>query len=131
MSSRPLIRPFPVIANGDMSQASLTSTVTIIDNISMLSYTLSWSGSSPVGTVSVQGSNDYTQNAAGGTGNAGTWTTLILNNGGSPSPTIPITGNTGTAAIDITATAFYALRLVYTKASGTGNLQVMAAAKVA
>lgn len=131
MSSRPLIRPFPVISNGDMSQASITSAVTVIDNISMLSYALSWSGSSPVGTVSVQGSNDYTQNAAGGAGNAGTWTSLVLNASGSPSTTIPITGSPGTAAIDITETAFYALRLVFTRVSGSGTLQATMAAKVA
>lgn len=131
MSSRPLIKPIPVIVNGDMSQASLTSSPTIIDNISMLSYALSWSGTSPVGTVSVQGSNDYTTNSAGGSGNAGTWTTLILNSSGTPSPTVPVTGNTGTGAVDITATAFYALRLVYTKTSGSGTLQVVVKAKAA
>lgn len=131
MSSRPLIKPISVITNGNMASASLTSLVTIMTNVSMLSYALSWTGSTPIGTISVQGSNDYTQNAEGGAGNAGTWTTLVLSSSGTPTTSLPITGNTGTAAVDITATAFYALRLIYTKTSGTGTVQCVAAAKVA
>lgn len=114
-----------------MSQASITSTVSIIQNLSMLSYALSWAGTAPIGVVTVQVSNDYTQNGAGVVQNAGTWTTLQFSYNGSVVSSIPVTGNTGTGFIDIDALAAYAMRLVYTKTSGTGTLQAVINGKVA
>jgi len=124
MASRPILPPFAVISNGDMSTI-LTSKVTVIQNLSMLSYALSWAGASPAGSVSVQASNDYAQDASGAVQNAGTWTTLPL------SASTLVSGNTGTGFIDIDSQAGYALRLVYTPASGIGTLQVVANGKVA
>lgn len=125
MSSRPLLQPMPVITNGDMSTATITSLVTIISNCSMVSYALSWSGTSPVGTISVEVSNDYSQNGQGAVSNAGTWTPLTLSAGTS------VSGNTGTGFIDIVQSSAYAIRLKYTKTSGTGTLQATLKAKVA
>lgn len=124
MASRPIFTPFSVITNGNMA-TSLTSAVTIIQNLSMISYDISWSGSSPVGVMSVQVSNTYTQNADGTVRNAGNWTTLTL----STTPTV--SGNTGNGGIDVDATGFYAMRLVYTRTSGTGTMNATIAAKVA
>lgn len=129
MSSRPIFSPASVITNGDMS-GSITSKVTIIQNLSMVSYGLSWSGTSPVGTAQVQVSNDYATNAAGQVSNAGTWTTLILSVSGVPSSTIPVSGSPGNAFIDIDQIAAYAIRLVYTRASGSGTLQAVINGKV-
>jgi len=129
MASRPLKGPFPAITNGSMS-GNLTSVVTIIQNLSMLSYGVSWSGTSPVGTLSVQVSNDYTQNQEGSVSNPGTWTTLVLNVSGVPSSTVPVSGSPGTAFIDVTQTSAYAMRLVYTAASGSGTLQATGDCKV-
>ena len=132
MSNRPQIKKFPVIVNGDMSQATITGTPTIIQDLTMIGYSFSWSGSTPVGTLQVQVSNDYALSAQGtSVANAGTWTTLTLNYQGSAVQTIPVTGNTGTAFIDIDATGAYAMQVVYTKASGTGTLQGIVNAKVA
>jgi hypothetical protein len=125
MSSRPQLDPINVLPNGDMSQASLTSAVTIIKKISMMSYACSWAGTAPVGTISVQVSNDYTINSAGVTANPGTWSTLTLSG-----PT-NVSGNSGTGFIDLDQLAAYAIRLVYTKTSGTGVLNVVANGKVA
>ena len=50
MSSRPFLKPFQAIKDGDMS-ADITSTPTIITNSSMVSYQVTWSGSTPVGNV--------------------------------------------------------------------------------
>lgn len=123
MSSRPAIKPFPVIVNGNMS-GNITSSVTIIDNLSMISYSYVWTGASPVGTVSVQVSNDYSKNAAGQVSNPGTWNTLPLSN-------VPaISGNSSNGAIDIDANAFYAIRTVYNFISGTGTLNVNVVCKV-
>lgn len=124
MSSRPLIKPFSVITNGNMA-TSLTSTPTITDNLSMISYDVSWAGSSPVGAITVQVSNSYSVNADGSVRNTGNWTTLTL------SSTTNVSGNTGNGFIDIDATAAYAVRLVYTRTSGTGLLNVKVASKVA
>ena len=108
--------PQQVIIDGDMS-GSMTSLVTIKDQLVMLSYSITWSGSSPVGAISVQTSDDYSQNVDGSVKTAGTWNTLPLS-----APTL-VSGNTGNGFIDIVGHAGYALRLVYTATSGTGTMQ--------
>ena len=125
MSSRPQFDPYPVIKNGDMSQASLTSDITIIRKLSLLSYGVSWSGTSPVGSIVVEVSNDYAINSDGSVQHAGTWNDLPLS-----APTT-VSGNTGMGFIDIFATSAFAIRLKYIKGSGTGTLQVTACGKVA
>lgn len=134
MASRPILSPYPVIGkaldidsgiSGDMSQTTITSKVTIVQNLSQISYDISWTGSSPVGAISVQVSNTYMQNVDGTVRYAGDWNTLPL------SATTNITGNTGNGFIDIDANAGYAVRLVYTKVSGTGTLSVVVSGKVA
>lgn len=123
MASRPIFSPHSVITNGDMS-GNIISQVTIIQNLSMLSYSISWAGTAPVGAVSVQVSNDYSQNADGTVRNAGNWTTLTLS---SPSA---VSGNIGNGFIDIDQTAAFAMRLVYTRVSGIGLMQAIIAGKV-
>ena len=108
---------------------NITSLPVVILDLYALSYGLSWTGSSPVGTISVQGSNDFYQNPEGGIQNAGTWSTLTLNYGGSAVTSIPISGNSGNGVIDVTATGIYAVRLIYTATSGTGSLTVTMVAK--
>lgn len=124
MSSRPQFNPYPVIADGDMS-GNLTSQVTIIQKLSLVSYSVSWLGTSPVGVVTVEVSNDYTQNADGSVRNPGTWSALPLSAAGT------VSGNADGGFIDIDAQAGYALRLVYTRTSGTGTMQAIVAGKVA
>lgn len=122
-ASRPILTPFPVIVNGDMS-ADIISNVTIITNLSVISYDVSWTGVAPVGTMSVQVSNTYSINADGSERNPGNWTTLTLS-----SPT-PVSGATGNGAIDVRVTGFYAIRLVYNRVSGTGSMQAVVNGKV-
>lgn len=129
MSSRPQLNPQSVITNGSMA-GNLTSLPTVIQKLSMISYSLSWSGTAPVGTVSVQVSNDYSQNADGTVAHAGTWNTMTLNYNGTAVTVIPVTGATGNGFIDIDETAAYAMRLIYTAVSGTGSLNVIIAGKV-
>jgi hypothetical protein len=123
MSSRPQFNPYPVIVDGDMS-GNLTSEVTIIQKLSMISYDVSWVGTLPIGDITIEVSNTYSQNADGSVKNPGNWTTLTLS-----APT-PVSGSPGNGFIDIDATAGYAIRLVYTRTSGTGTLNVMAVGKV-
>jgi hypothetical protein len=130
MSDRPLIAPTVVIAAGDMS-ANIISTPTILQRLSMVSYDVSWTGSSPVGTLSVQVSNTYSQNGDGTVRNPGNWTTATLNYNGTQVTTIPVSGSTGNGFIDVDATGAYAMRLIYTFTSGTGTMTAVLASKVA
>lgn len=129
MSSRTTFRPKSVITAGDMS-ANLTSLVTILQSITCVGYSLSWTGTAPVGTASVQVSNDYSLLANGRVNNSGTWTTLELSLAGAPVTSIPITGSPGTAFIEIDKTSAYAIRLIYTFTSGVGSLDVIVNGKV-
>jgi hypothetical protein len=124
MSSRPQAAPFSVITSGNMA-SDITSRVTIIQKLSMIGYDISWTGTSPVGAMSVQVSNTYAENADGSVKNVGNWTTLTLS-----APT-PVSGNTGNGFIDVDATGAYAMRLVYTATSGTGTMNATMCAKVA
>ena len=127
--SRPQLKPQSVVTNGNMA-GNLTSEVTILSNLSMASYGLSWSGTAPVGAVAVQLSNDYSVNPNGTVNNPGTWNTATLNYLGSQVQSIPVTGSPGSGFIDVSDTAAYAIRLVYTATSGTGTLQVVINGKV-
>lgn len=124
MSVRPLLAPDVVITNGSMA-GNITSEVILINKLSMISFDISWTGTTPVGAMSVQVSNSYSLNVDGSVRNAGSWTTLTL------SAATPVSGNTGNGFIDVDATAGYAIRLVYTRTSGTGTMTAIAVGKVA
>lgn len=123
MSSRPFIKPLPVIINGSMA-GNLTSEVTILTNITKVAYEVIWTGTSPVGECTVQASNDYSENADGSVRNTGTWVELPL------SGTASVTGNSDSGIIEMDSIAAYAIRLVYTRTSGTGTMNVILTAKV-
>ena len=129
MSSRTTMRPV-IVLNAASMATNQTSAVTVMQSLTKLSYALAWSGSTPVGTVSIQGSNDYSLNGVGATSNAGTWTTLTVSYNGNNVTSIAISGNTGNGVIDINNTSLYAIRLVYTAGSGTGNITAVANGKV-
>jgi hypothetical protein len=127
MASRPIFSPYQVIINGDMSQSTVTSAVTIIQNLSQIGYDISWAGGSgaTAGTFAVQVSNTYSQKADGTVANAGNWTTLTLSN----VPTV--SSSSGNGYIDIDAISAFAMRLVYTRSGGAGTLQATVCGKVA
>ena len=122
MAIRPELGPIQVVTNGLMT-ASITSLVTLIPKISMLSYSYSWSGTSPAGSIAVQVSNDYSIGPTGLVVNAGTWTALYFEVAGSAASSFSVSGNTGTGFADIYQTGAYAIRTVYNFVSGTGTLQ--------
>jgi len=129
LSTRPYLKPNPVITNGDMS-GTITSKVTLLANATKASYAFSWTGSTPVGTVALQGSNDYALNPDGTVLAAGTWSTYTLTYLGTSVQSIPVTGNTGNGMIDV-ETGANAVRVVYTSGSGTGTMQCIFTGKVA
>ena len=142
MSTRTTLRPQQVIpsaqaspANTGSMAASITSAPTVLQGLTKLSYSVSWTGTSPVGTLGVNVSNDCTISATGGV-TGGTWNALPLNvslNGGTSalSYTIAVTGNSGNGFIDIESLSGAAVQLVYTFTSGTGTLTATVKGEVA
>lgn len=131
MSSRPHSKPYKVI-NAQPMASNITSIPTIIQMVSMPSYSYSWAGATPVGTISVQISNDYEQNVDGSVKVAGTWTSIYFQlNGSTMVNSVPVSGNSGTGFIDVPITGAYAIRTVYTAGSGTGTMTAIINAKVA
>lgn len=91
----------------------------------MISYHYQWVGTSPVGDVVVEVSNNYAQDASGVVKNAGTWDELPLSDATS------VSGNSDSGGVDIDANAFYAIRTRYIRTSGTGTMNITVAGKVA
>jgi hypothetical protein len=116
-------------ANGNSMAGNIISSPTIVQDMYAMSYGVVWSGTAPVGSVSVEGSNDFSLNPEGQIQNAGNWNIMTLNYNGSAVTSVPISGNSGTGLIDIVATGIYAVRLIYTATSGTGSLIVTLNAK--
>ena len=121
MSTRPILKPFSVFTNSSMA-TSLTSPATIISNISGVGYDLAWTGT-PTGTFSVQVSNTITLDSEGNVATAGNWTTLTL------SSPITASGSADNAFINLAGLEAYAVRLVYTRTSGSGTLNATIAGK--
>lgn len=96
----------------------------------MINYAFNWTGSSPIGTIAVECSNDYSLFPNGAVNNAGTWTIMTIQYQGIPVQSVPVSGNTGNGSIDIQLTAAYATRVIYTAGSGTGTLNSIVNLKV-
>lgn len=113
-----------------MSATSTASSVTVLQGLSMINYALSWSGTSPVGTIALEFSNDFALNAEGAVANSGTWNIAPIDVSGAIAVSAAISGNTGNGMIDVTLAGAYAARLLYTKGSGTGSLTIIVTGKV-
>lgn len=128
MSTRTALRPnllSPLnLANTGASQP------TILQSLTKLNYDITWTGSSPVGTLQLQSSSDYLLAPNNTVINAGTWNTCPMGVDGAYATSIPITGNTGNGEIAILHTSGYAMRLLYTASSGTGTMSIIVSGKV-
>lgn len=107
--------------------SNIIGPATIINQLPGISYDLQWTGT-PTGTFTVQVSNSFftdPENNVIGTPN---WTNLPTS---SFTGTYPVpSGSPGAGFLDVVGTEAYAIRLIYTAASGSGNLLVFSAAKV-
>lgn len=107
--------PIPILVNGDMSLTSLTSTTLPIQWEDSVALQFTWSGS-PVGTIAINVSLDQVN-----------WVPLPV---ASFTGTYPVPGTTTSPAIvEVVLSAVSYLQVVYTKVSGSGTLNVKAAAK--
>lgn len=128
MSSRPNLRPFPVILNQSMA-TSVNSEPSALTLVSYVSYTVTWSGS-PVGILQVEACNDVGVDPNGAyIANTGTWVPIYMNVNGTSSNSIVVNG-AGNAFIDIDGIAAAYIRLSYTATSGSGTLNAIVAGKV-
>lgn len=114
MSTRPYLPPFQVINQAVSGVSLVNSKVSVKPLISKITYSMSWTGTLS-GSFAVQVSDDYSENADGSVRNAGTWNTLPV------TTTVTASGSAGNGFYEV-ATGAYAIQLVYTPVSGSGNI---------
>lgn len=109
--------PSKILSAADLSAATVTSPVSAVNLQDNLLYQAIITGS-PVGTLDVQFSSDYNPK----TTNAGTWISL----GSTYQATVNGAGN---GMIEINQAPAHYVRVLYTKTSGTGNMDLYVSGK--
>lgn len=99
--------------------SSQTSAATNTENVDKASIVLEWTGTAPVGEVTVEGRNF--QNSANGP-IASPWVTLDFD-------TITISGASGSHQLLFVELPFTEIRLQYARTSGSGSLTAVLTAK--
>lgn len=94
--------------------ASIVSSVVNVINMDKASIAVSWSGTVPVGTLSVEARN----------GESASWYTLDFN------VSMDVSGNTGAHQIVFNELPFTDIRLNYNRTSGTGTMDAIITMKV-
>jgi hypothetical protein len=110
--------PYQIVSSGNMA-SNVTSKVTNIQFLDNISVQANFTGT-PTGTLNVQGSVDYSQDAQGNVINAGNWITITTN---SPS------GSANQVLFDLNQLSFPYLRLQYVASSGSGTLNAYVSGK--
>ena len=114
-----VLKTFKSLSAADMSLASVQSQPTNTENLDSGVAIVSWSGTAPVGVMTVQGRN-IKQDANGLTNSD--WVDLDFD-------TINISGASGKHQLIFTSLPFTEIRFVYTSTSGSGLLDVYFTAK--
>lgn len=122
MSRKNNLLKYKLISEGDMS-GDIVSPVTNVQFLDNIAIQAVWSGTSPVGTISVEVSIDYAEDNQGNVINAGNWVAIDLD------PVPAVSGNTGSDFIDINQLSAPWIRVKYTAGSGVGDLDVYVSAK--
>ena len=95
-----------------------TSESTNVLNLDKASIQVNWSGTSPVGVLEIEATNQDPENSSS------VWRSLDLG------AVVNISGNTGEHDIILNEIPFWAIRLKYTSTSGTGSLNATLTMKV-
>lgn len=111
----------PAVTNNMTGVIVVTSAVVDLRTNTCASLQAVWTGTA-AGSFSIQGSLTYKPNAVGGQAIAGTWDDI------GASFADPA-GSAGHSLVDLALTGIPFIRVVYTNASGTGTLLVMACSK--
>lgn len=116
MSRKSLLKPYKILNAVDIA-TNQTSNPTNVEGIDNFCIELEWSGTTPVGVVTVETAS---QDAGG---NYSTWKSIDFG------ATISISGASGNHLLFVKADSqFY--RVVYTATSGTGTLTAIISGKV-
>lgn len=116
-----LLLPVTMVSSVSMA-TSITSSVLEIKEQDNVGIQMIWTGT-PTGTFSVQVSINYQRDINGNVTNAGTWTSIPL------SPAIAAAGSADNAYVDLNQLSAPYIRVVYTRSSGTGTLNVLGIGK--
>lgn len=101
-----------IVSAGNLS-GNITSDGLEVKAAIRMSLQVSWTGSSPVGTLKVQGSNDN----------------ITFADDPEQASPLAISGSSGQALIKIANTSYNYVRVLYTSTSGSGSLNVNLSAK--
>lgn len=99
-----------LLTNGDMSAASVSSVPQTLDNNACYSIQAYWTGTAPVGNLSIQASI------------FGTIYTEIAN--------FSIAGNSASCMLNVERGGYVSVQAIYTKVSGTGSITIDCSAKL-
>lgn len=110
------------LVNGASLAATYTSPIQVLHMQDNLGIQLNWTGT-PTGTFAFQVSADYAQTQEGTVQNPGHWVTLTV------TPTISAAGSADQAYVDLNQLSSQWVRIVYTRTSGSGTLDVWTTAK--
>lgn len=118
MARKNVLLHFKMLDAADISttQTSPATDIAYLDNAGIV---ITWSGTSPVGTIDIECANPAP------TEHEADWTWVPLNFGS----VISVSGNTGLHTITMNQLPFTKIRLIYTATSGTGTLTAMLSVK--
>ncbi len=135
MATREQLKPTAVLtsATGQSMAGNLTSLPTQKSGISIINYDVSWTGTSPVGTIEVQACNSLEFDGQGNPINqaSANWTNVPFDLNGTTVTSLPVSGNTGGGNINVYGLGAAFVQLVYTFNSGTGTLSAIVSGQVA
>lgn len=123
MGRKSVLEPYKVIDGGDLAAATTTSLITNVEKLDAFTYIMQWDGSSVEGSSKVQ-----VKQVAPFRGSGVFETDWIDLDFGAD---IEVTGDTGGHTITVRNFGFTQSRIVYTKTTGTGELNVTIAGLVA
>lgn len=123
MGRKSVVPGFPMInsvENPSNLAATFTSDIVSVKNLDYASIHIDWTGTAPVGVISVEARNGDIRN----NGAMDDWYALDMGS------TISISGASGDHQLVFNYLPFSDLRLVYTRTSGTGSINAFITSKV-